>query len=860
MNENSIQRKTSESWVSLNPVLENGCIGIETDTGSYKIGDGITVWNEQPYAVSSVTDELGDSHILAMSQFGMTSNLSIINIPRLTQNNNTTLTQAINLIPDSYSGLGFMLLHRYDDDNYLYFYSGDATGRTDKTKYILMSTTFQFKNMWSLKTFSDLIDNSTVYVPENWAVLPPSGTKNSDLWMYSPANLSLGHVGRFRPFIKSSNLKLSPILLKTEIIELDKIIRCKWAASGVISDNPDYFMIPLKLNNIATYSTNKTLYTYGKVCAFTPDGEYLEWTTGNIVQTNQPSGTEYYYAGQEIDFNIVEGMHENVPPLQIPEDKLNIDWQTKFEPFEKASQIVDDQFTKKLNEILNGSAFIKGEGINTGGGMMYDGQYGCTDYIELTPGHEYCYFGYAGGSMQAVSLYDGNKNLVRQINSPNETTESYRTKLSFRATGNETFARFSYMGGDWVNNIISIGKYIYGNTVSALEADKNAIKVIGDRRGDSCKMQLDKGRFIDSFTITATGIDASVSKDQDITRWNPYSHRLSWKGSKVFTIDLNENFYGNQSIGFWMYISNDFFDGDPYIDGIIISLAKDNVIVREDILKVYAKWFVWPGWNFIRIDPDQIGCTCYNQLKIYFAGSDGSANMNYWVNIDSVVAGQRSKPVITLSYDDLWPETNSCGIYQKHKERNLPITISSYDFYEKTTDSYYDILKELIDSGIMEIGIYSNQIPDDTNYPSFKNKYDYFFEQFTKPQLKYPREIITCDCARNQITPAIKAVAQMCGAKMFRAVGLEKNCYIDRINNMITTNTFEGKFDLTKIEPGTTIYPDKELERVLGIGTAYIDDIIKKGYFGGFMAHKIDYNKNINAFAPDLKTPYEVWS
>lgn len=36
-------------WVITNPVLKLGEVGVETDTGQAKVGDGITPWNSLPY-------------------------------------------------------------------------------------------------------------------------------------------------------------------------------------------------------------------------------------------------------------------------------------------------------------------------------------------------------------------------------------------------------------------------------------------------------------------------------------------------------------------------------------------------------------------------------------------------------------------------------------------------------------------------------------------------------------------------------------------------------------------------------------------------------------------------------------------
>lgn len=43
------RRDTAARWTSINPTLQEGELGIETDTGKIKIGDGIKIWTELPY-------------------------------------------------------------------------------------------------------------------------------------------------------------------------------------------------------------------------------------------------------------------------------------------------------------------------------------------------------------------------------------------------------------------------------------------------------------------------------------------------------------------------------------------------------------------------------------------------------------------------------------------------------------------------------------------------------------------------------------------------------------------------------------------------------------------------------------------
>ena len=44
-----IRRDTSDNWTSVNPILAQGEIGLETDTRLTKAGNGITAWNSLSY-------------------------------------------------------------------------------------------------------------------------------------------------------------------------------------------------------------------------------------------------------------------------------------------------------------------------------------------------------------------------------------------------------------------------------------------------------------------------------------------------------------------------------------------------------------------------------------------------------------------------------------------------------------------------------------------------------------------------------------------------------------------------------------------------------------------------------------------
>lgn len=47
------RRDTSANWASVNPILSEGELGLETDTLAYKIGNGVTAWNSLSYQTFS---------------------------------------------------------------------------------------------------------------------------------------------------------------------------------------------------------------------------------------------------------------------------------------------------------------------------------------------------------------------------------------------------------------------------------------------------------------------------------------------------------------------------------------------------------------------------------------------------------------------------------------------------------------------------------------------------------------------------------------------------------------------------------------------------------------------------------------
>ncbi len=63
-----LRRGSASSWTSVNPILDEGELGLEIDSGKFKIGDGSSVWSALGYAATSSLSEMSDVNASAAQQ------------------------------------------------------------------------------------------------------------------------------------------------------------------------------------------------------------------------------------------------------------------------------------------------------------------------------------------------------------------------------------------------------------------------------------------------------------------------------------------------------------------------------------------------------------------------------------------------------------------------------------------------------------------------------------------------------------------------------------------------------------------------------------------------------------------------
>lgn len=90
------RRGTAARWTEKNPILASGEIGYETDTNQFKIGNGLSRWNDLPYfidedAIQALLDagggagadtRIGDMALLTTTEKGtVVGAINEVNVP-----------------------------------------------------------------------------------------------------------------------------------------------------------------------------------------------------------------------------------------------------------------------------------------------------------------------------------------------------------------------------------------------------------------------------------------------------------------------------------------------------------------------------------------------------------------------------------------------------------------------------------------------------------------------------------------------------------------------------------------------------------------------------------------------------------
>lgn len=86
-----LRHDTAATWTSINPLLASGELGVETDTGRVKVGDGATTWTALNYF---------GSRVLSNSQSGTTYTFALVDAGKCVEGSNAS-AQTYTVPPNS---------------------------------------------------------------------------------------------------------------------------------------------------------------------------------------------------------------------------------------------------------------------------------------------------------------------------------------------------------------------------------------------------------------------------------------------------------------------------------------------------------------------------------------------------------------------------------------------------------------------------------------------------------------------------------------------------------------------------------------------------------------------------------------
>ena len=198
------RRDTASNWAKFNPVLSEGEIGIVIDGGKgYKIGDGVTHWNdlEYPSNPTSVVGTIGDSEVAVINQKGVSSLVGLDTYPVFSDTKPYVKGEIVN-----YGGL----LYEFTADHEAGAWIGTDVKETSLKNYLLnndiKSMSFSGKAYVDLGSMANYLSDGSFdkYINDPlydcvWVYIYPNCTNLN----ISGATHSL--IGYFKDIIPSTN-------------------------------------------------------------------------------------------------------------------------------------------------------------------------------------------------------------------------------------------------------------------------------------------------------------------------------------------------------------------------------------------------------------------------------------------------------------------------------------------------------------------------------------------------------------------------------------------------------------------------------------------------------------------------------
>ena len=161
-----MRRGTAAQWTSGNPTLASGEMGVETDTGKIKVGDGTTTWTSLGYTVPNLDVE--DLVNVSVSNLASGETLTWNGSAWVNTNLTTTITASIiDSAPATLDTLNEIAAALGDDADFANTIANSIATKVSKTNGTVTTA----------DTSSTVVRNITLSTSD------PSGGTDGDVWL-----------------------------------------------------------------------------------------------------------------------------------------------------------------------------------------------------------------------------------------------------------------------------------------------------------------------------------------------------------------------------------------------------------------------------------------------------------------------------------------------------------------------------------------------------------------------------------------------------------------------------------------------------------------------------------------------------
>ena len=161
-----MRRGTAAQWTSGNPTLASGEMGVETDTGKIKVGDGATAWTSLGYTVPNLDVE--DLVNVSVSSLASGETLTWNGSAWVNTNLTTTITASIiDSAPATLDTLNEIAAALGDDADFANTIANSIATKVSKTNGTVTTA----------DTSSTVVRNITLSTSD------PSGGTDGDVWL-----------------------------------------------------------------------------------------------------------------------------------------------------------------------------------------------------------------------------------------------------------------------------------------------------------------------------------------------------------------------------------------------------------------------------------------------------------------------------------------------------------------------------------------------------------------------------------------------------------------------------------------------------------------------------------------------------